>query len=64
MKVYNNITKDDLREIIKVSHAKNIKVTGHLCSITYRLSLSEAAELGIHSFMASTDFVVMGQARK
>ncbi|TXD53071.1 MULTISPECIES: amidohydrolase family protein [unclassified Polaribacter] len=57
VKVYNNISKDDLREIIKFSHAKNIKVTGHLCSITYR----EAAELGIdnleHSFMASTDFV-------
>ena len=57
VKVYNNITKDDLKEIIKVTHARNIKVTGHLCSITYR----EAAELGIdnleHSFMAATDFV-------
>jgi imidazolonepropionase-like amidohydrolase len=57
VKVYNNITKEDLRKIISVSHTRNIKVTGHLCSITYR----EAAELGIdnleHSFMASTDFV-------
>ena len=57
VKVYNHITKDDLKEIIKVSHARNMKVTGHLCSITYR----EATELGIdnleHSFMASTDFV-------
>lgn len=57
VKVYNNITKEDLSQIIKISHARNIKVTGHLCSITYR----EAAELGIdnleHSFMASTDFV-------
>lgn len=57
VKVYNHITKKDLKEIIKVSHAKNIKVTGHLCSITYR----EAAEMGIdnleHSFMSSTDFV-------
>ena len=57
VKVYNNITKEDLRQIIQISHAKNIKVTGHLCSLTYR----EAAELGIdnleHSFMASTDFV-------
>lgn len=57
VKVYNNITKADLEEIIKISHARKIKVTGHLCSITYR----EAAELGIdnleHSFMASTDFV-------
>lgn len=57
VKVYNNFTKDDLREIIRVSHGRNIKVTGHLCSITYQ----EAAEMGIdnleHSFMASTDFV-------
>jgi imidazolonepropionase-like amidohydrolase len=56
VKVYNNITKEDLIETIKVSHARNIKVTGHLCSITYR----EAADLGIdnleHSFMAATDF--------
>ncbi len=56
VKVYNHITKEDLKEIIKVSHKKGIKVTGHLCSITYR----EAAEMGIdnleHSFMASTDF--------
>lgn len=61
VKVYNNFTKDDLREIIRVSHSRNIKVTGHLCSITYR----EAAEMGIdnleHSFMASTDFVVNKQ---
>jgi imidazolonepropionase-like amidohydrolase len=58
VKVYNNITKEDLKKIIDVAHARNIKVTGHLCSITYR----EAAEMGIdnleHSFMASTDFVV------
>ncbi len=57
VKVYNNITKEDLSEIIKISHKRNVKVTGHLCSITYR----EAAEMGIdnleHSFMASTDFV-------
>ena len=61
VKVYNNITKTDLKEIIKVSHARNIKVTGHLCSITYR----EATEMGIdnleHSFMASTDFVANKQ---
>ncbi|AOW16507.1 hypothetical protein LPB03_03060 [Polaribacter vadi] len=57
VKVYNNITKEDLKKIIEVSHARNIKVTGHLCSITYE----EAANLGIdnleHTFMAATDFV-------
>ena len=57
VKVYNNLTKEDLKEIIRVSHARGIKVTGHLCSITYR----EAADLGIdnleHSFSVATDFV-------
>ncbi len=57
VKVYNNLTKADLGEVIRVAHARGIKVTGHLCSITYR----EAAELGIdnleHTFEASTDFV-------
>jgi imidazolonepropionase-like amidohydrolase len=57
VKVYNHITQDDLSRIIKAAHARNIKVTGHLCSITYR----EAASLGIdnleHGFMAATDFV-------
>lgn len=57
VKAYNNFSKDDLREIIRVSDAWNIKVTGHLCSVTYR----EAAEMGIdnleHGFMAATDFV-------
>jgi imidazolonepropionase-like amidohydrolase len=57
VKVYNNLTKEDLKEIIRVAHARDIKVTGHLCSITYR----EAAKLGIdnleHSFTVSTDFV-------
>jgi len=57
VKVYTSITKDDLKEIIRVSHKRNIKVTGHLCSITYQ----EAAELGIdnleHGFAASSDFI-------
>ena len=57
VKVYNNLTKEDLKEIIRVAHGRGIKVTGHLCSITHR----EAAELGIdnleHSFSVATDFV-------
>lgn len=57
VKVYNNLTKEDLKEIIRIAHARGIKVTGHLCSITHR----EAAELGIdnleHSFSVATDFV-------
>ncbi len=42
---------------IKAAHARGLKVTGHLCSVTFR----EAADLGIdsleHGLSASTDFV-------
>ena len=55
-KAYMQITRAELAAIITVAHARGIKVTGHLCSVTYR----EAADLGIdnleHGFFASTDF--------
>jgi len=45
-----------LRATIDEGHRRGMKVTGHLCSITYR----EAATLGIdnleHGFFAATDF--------
>jgi enamidase len=56
-KAYMQITRDELRAAIDEAHKRGLKVTGHLCSVTYR----EAADLGIddleHGFMASTDFV-------
>ena len=56
-KVYNFITKEDLRVCIEEAHKRGLKVTGHLCSLTYR----EASDLGIdnleHGFMVSSDFV-------
>jgi imidazolonepropionase-like amidohydrolase len=56
-KVYMNITKEDLQEVVRLAHEKNLKVTGHLCSLTYR----EAASLGIdtleHGFVPASDFV-------
>ena len=55
-KVYNNITKEDLKICVAEAHKRGLKVTGHLCSLTYR----EASEIGIdnleHGFMASSDF--------
>ncbi len=55
-KVYMDIAKADLAEVVKLAHQHNIKVTGHLCSITYR----EAADIGIdnleHGFWVSSDF--------
>jgi hypothetical protein len=55
-KAYMDITKADLAEVVKLAHLHNIKVTGHLCSITYR----EAADIGIdnleHGFWVCSDF--------
>jgi imidazolonepropionase-like amidohydrolase len=56
-KGYMFINKPTLKAAIDEAHAKGLKVTGHLCAVTYR----EAAEMGIdqleHGFFASTDFV-------
>ncbi|WP_375436091.1 amidohydrolase family protein [uncultured Hymenobacter sp.] len=55
-KMYMHATRADLAAVLREAHARQLKVTGHLCAITYR----EAAELGIdnleHGFMASSDF--------
>jgi enamidase len=57
LKAYMNITRAQLGAAIEEAHKRNIKVTGHLCSVTY----AEAADLGIdnleHGFFAATDFV-------
>ena len=55
-KAYMQITRAELKAAVIAAHARGLKVTGHLCSVTYR----EAADLGIdnleHGFFASTDF--------
>jgi hypothetical protein len=57
LKTFMQITRDELAAAINEAHRRNIKVTGHLCSVTY----AEAAGLGIdnleHGFFAATDFV-------
>jgi imidazolonepropionase-like amidohydrolase len=56
-KMYMHATRADLAAVVQEAHQRHLKVTGHLCAITYR----EAAETGIdnleHGFMASSDFV-------
>ena len=56
-KVYMGITREELQAVIRAAHARSLKVTGHLCSLTYR----EAAEIGIdnieHDFEFPSDFV-------
>jgi enamidase len=56
-KAYMQISRAELKAAIDEAHSRGLKLTGHLCSVTFR----EAAELGIddleHGFTASTDFV-------
>jgi enamidase len=56
-KVYNLLTRAMLEAAVEEAHARGLRVTGHLCSITYR----EAADIGIdhleHGFLAATDWV-------
>jgi imidazolonepropionase-like amidohydrolase len=53
-KVYKYITREELRAAVAEAHKRGLKVTGHLCSVTYE----EAAELGIdnleHGFFVNT----------
>jgi len=53
-KAYMNITRAELKAAIDTAHKRGIKITGHLCSVTYK----EAAELGIddleHGFFVNT----------
>jgi len=52
------ITRDGAKAAIDEGPRRGMKMTGHLCSVTY----AEAADLGIdnleHGFFAATDFVV------
>lgn len=56
-KAYMQITRAQLGAAIEEAHKRGLKVTGHLCSVSY----AEAAALGIdnleHGFAASRDFV-------
>jgi imidazolonepropionase-like amidohydrolase len=55
-KAFMHITRGELAAVIASAHKRGLKVTGHLCSVTYR----EAAELGIddieHGFILASEF--------
>ena len=56
-KAYMHITRAELGAAAQEAHKRGLKITGHLCSVTFR----EAAALGIddleHGFIVASDFV-------
>lgn len=57
LKAYTDIRRSELKAAIEEAHKRGIKVTGHLCSVSY----IEAVELGIdnleHGLFANSDYV-------
>jgi imidazolonepropionase-like amidohydrolase len=55
-KVYTRISRANLAAVIDEAHRRGLKVTGHICSVTFR----EAVELGIdnleHGFFTNSDY--------
>ena len=56
LKFYTDVSREVLGAAIKQAHKRNMKVTGHLCSVSFR----EAVALGIdnveHGLFVNTDF--------
>ena len=56
IKAYTDIRRAELKAAIDEAHKRGLKVTGHLCSVSFR----EAVELGIdnleHGLLTATDF--------
>ena len=56
IKIYTDIRRAELSAAIDEAHKRGIKVTGHLCSVTFQ----EAADLGIdnleHGLLTASDF--------
>jgi imidazolonepropionase-like amidohydrolase len=57
LKAYTNIRSEDLKAAIDEAHKRGMKVTGHLCSVSFQ----EAVALGIdnleHGLFTASDFV-------
>jgi len=53
-KVYTNLDRAGLAALLEVAHANNIKVTGHLCSITYPEAIAAGIDNIEHGFFANT----------
>ena len=57
VKVLSSISREMLGEVIRAAHARGLRVTGHLCSVTF----AEAAEMGIdalqHGFITASEYV-------
>ena len=53
-KAYAHITREELSAAVKAAHKHGLKVTGHLCSVTYEEAISIGIDNLEHGFSANT----------
>jgi imidazolonepropionase-like amidohydrolase len=57
IKAYMQATREEVTAIVSAAHARNLRVTGHLCATSF----AEAAAIGIdnleHGFITASDFI-------
>jgi imidazolonepropionase-like amidohydrolase len=56
-KAYMHITRAELAAATKEAHRRGLKITGHLCSVTYHDAIAAGIDDLEHGFFVATDFV-------
>jgi enamidase len=56
-KAYMQITRAELKAAIDAAHAHHDKITGHLCSVTFREAADRRIDNLEHGFFVASDFV-------
>ena len=54
-KAYTHITREELRAAVKEAHKRGLKVTGHLCSVTYEEAIDAGIDNLEHGFFVNTE---------
>jgi len=55
-KAYNLITRDELAAAADEAHKMGVKVTGHLCSVSFREAVAAGIDNLEHGFFTNTDY--------
>ena len=53
-KAYAHITREELRAAVTAAHKRGLKITGHLCSVTYDEAVAAGIDNLEHGFAANT----------
>jgi imidazolonepropionase-like amidohydrolase len=63
-KIYMNVSREVLAAAIEEAHARGLRVTGHLCSVTFHEAIAAGIDNLEHGVIVATDFVADKQSDK